>query len=419
MVRVAASEGYASTTIAHVVAEARVSRPTFYAHFRDKEHCFLAAVQDSQRKLAAAVREAVAAALPEQAMSVAARTLVAFADDQPERARVLMNEVLAGGPQALDARDAGVDELAEIVEAGQDEAGSDRRIPDIPAALVIGAVQRMLAVRLRRQDAVQELHGALQSWLEHYRTARAEQRRRTLAPGVAPAPWPLLPESRIRAPAPLPRAHGGARGARSENERERVLYATAEIAREKGYTASTVADIVRRAGVPRRVFSAHFASTQDAFMAVNELAFQRAMAITAAAFASGESWPERMWDGGRAFIAFVVDNPLIAYVAFVESNAVGPQAVGRVEQILAAFTIFLHEGYEWVPPRTTPPSAVVLEAIVTTAFEALYRECHRDQTSRLPRLLAHLVFIALAPFLGATGANRFIDSRSTDGDRRR
>ena len=42
MAEAVAEHSYGATTIAHVVSHAGVSRKTFYEHFRDKEHCFLA-----------------------------------------------------------------------------------------------------------------------------------------------------------------------------------------------------------------------------------------------------------------------------------------------------------------------------------------------------------------------------------------
>src|SRR6476469_4725276 len=43
MAAAVAEKGYAATTVADVIARARVSRKTFYEQFRDKEECFLAA----------------------------------------------------------------------------------------------------------------------------------------------------------------------------------------------------------------------------------------------------------------------------------------------------------------------------------------------------------------------------------------
>jgi AcrR family transcriptional regulator len=410
MVHVASREGYAAATIARVVAESGVSRATFYEHFRDRDECFLAAIGAAQHDFSHEVRLAVAEAAPQRSLSAATDALVAFAARAPEPAQLLMGEALAGGPRALDARDDGVGELAEIVETAQREVAAGAPTPDVSAALVIGATERMLAVRLRRGEGVLGLAAGLRAWLESYETPATARRWRTLVPVGAPVPWPLLPESKVRSPAPLARGQVSNRQV-SENERTRVLYAAAEVAREKGYAASTIADVLRRAGVERRAFNAHFADSQEALVAVHELAFQRAMAITAAAFVAGRTWPERVWEGGRAFVTFVLENPVIAHVAFVESSAVGADAVSRIDETLAAFTIFLQEGYQWVSEGVVPPSAVALEAIVATEFEAFYREVRRGEDQRLLGLLAHLVFMGLAPFLGADGASRFIDTR--------
>ena len=40
-----AAKGYASTSVADIIAAAGVSRKTFYEHFADKEACFLAAYE--------------------------------------------------------------------------------------------------------------------------------------------------------------------------------------------------------------------------------------------------------------------------------------------------------------------------------------------------------------------------------------
>jgi AcrR family transcriptional regulator len=54
-----ADKGYAATSVADVIALAGVSRKTFYAHFRDKEACFLAAYDTGAEAIYAAMVEAV------------------------------------------------------------------------------------------------------------------------------------------------------------------------------------------------------------------------------------------------------------------------------------------------------------------------------------------------------------------------
>ena len=54
------------------------------------------------------------------------------------------------------------------------------------------------------------------------------------------------------------------------------------------------------------------------------------------------------------------------------------------------------------------PSPVVGEAIVGGVFELLHDYVLRGRSARLPELADHVVYIALAPFMGAEGAWRAI-----------
>jgi len=53
-----AEKGYAATTIADVVANARVSKRTFYEHFADKEACLMALYGDACARIMAVLRSA-------------------------------------------------------------------------------------------------------------------------------------------------------------------------------------------------------------------------------------------------------------------------------------------------------------------------------------------------------------------------
>jgi AcrR family transcriptional regulator len=53
-----AEQGYAATTVADIIARARLSRRTFYEHFSDKQECFLAAYDTVVEQLLSAIRKA-------------------------------------------------------------------------------------------------------------------------------------------------------------------------------------------------------------------------------------------------------------------------------------------------------------------------------------------------------------------------
>lgn len=408
----AAGEGYLAVTIARVIAHAGVSRPTFYEYFRDREDCFLAVLAQAQQALHDEVTQAVGQAPAERAMTSALGALVRFAERRPQLARIVMNEPLTGGPRTLDARDQSIAELAVLIDRAEQQAPAHARTPDLAAGVLLGAVSRMIAARLREhRPADPGILDQLTPWLSSYEQPRGEQRWRALAPLAPAAPWPLLPETLLRAPPPLSERRARQREDLRENRRQRIMFATAEQSAEVGYTATTIAAITARAGVDRRAFNALFADKQEAFMAIHELSFQRTMALTAAAFAAGESWPERVWEAGRAFTQFFHSNPAMARVGFVDPYAVGEDAVRRVEDSHTAFTIFLEQGHAEAGGARAATGPLALQAIAAAIFEIAYREARREDDQRLSGLLPHIVFLCVAPFLTPAAANRFIDGR--------
>lgn len=409
MVAVANRDGYAGASVSTVIAEAGVSRPTFYEYFADKDDCFLAALAEVRGRLLEAVGEAMDDVRSRQVTQAALSALLEFARTHPAMARFLVGEAMAGGPRALDAHDEGIAEVARLIEAAE-QRESGATTPDLPTGLLIGAVFRLLASRLRR--GVPGSTGLLEDlldWIASYEQPAGDHRWR--APDPGPQPVRFTPQSQLLAPLALPPGRPRVSEEEvAENHRQRLFSAAARLAAERGYTATTITAITKRARIDRRAFYALFKDKQDTFLAVHEFGFRRVLAVTAGAFFAAGSWPERMWEGGRGFTQFLESNPTIAHVGFVEAYAVGPGAVQRVDDSAMAFAVFLQEGYQQ-QPRWGTPSRLALEAIVMSIFELVYRQARASATPQIHCTLPLLVFVCLAPFIGPARANDFIDEQ--------
>ncbi len=413
MVAAANRGGLAGANVSEVIAHAGVSRPTFYDYFADRDDCFLATVTDVQRQLVEQVHGAVRARAPEDAASAAVEALLRFAVSEPARARLLMKEALAGGRAVLDARDRGIAEIAQIVERSFAQAPAWEAIPDLPIAMVIGAIYRLLASRLRRGErALGGMLEELLGWIGSYEQPAGEQQPwHTLAPGPALAPSPFVSATPFQAaPRFAPHQPRPSEETLAENHRQRIMLATCQVVHEQGYTAATVAEITRLAGVDGRSFYRVFASKQEAFSAIYELGFQHLMSTCARAFFAGDSWPDRIWETMRAAAQFVQGDPALANIGFVTAYAVGPGEIQRVEDSRVSFTIFLQEGYRHDSQRN-PPSELALEAIMATIFEIVYHQARQSANPEIAGLLAHIVHLCLTPFMGPEQANRFIDKK--------
>jgi AcrR family transcriptional regulator len=402
--------GLEQTTIARVIERAGVSRPTFYAHFSDRQAGVLAALRGVQAALLAQIAKEISRQERQRAAQAAVAALLEFAEAQPAAACMLMNEGLAGGNEVLDARDEGLDATVALIESAYRELPRSSSLPDLPAELVIGAVHRVLASRLRRGErGLLSLQNDLLDWIASFERPIAEHRwaqGRTYPP---PARSAFLPEAPMRAPAPL----GAGRSRRSagtitENQRLRIIFATAAVIAERGYLMTSVAEIIRAAGVDPRVFYALFSDKQDALMAVHEFGFQRTMAVTAGAFFAADEWPTRIWEAVRAFTQCLDQNPSFSHTALIEGHSGGAETVQRLEDLMAGFTIFLQEGYQHQASNGRGPSTLALEAIAAANIEMLYRQARRGG-AQLAAQLAAIAFSCLAPFISPSRADEAID----------
>ena len=413
MIEVVASSGYADATIARVVAQAGVSQPTFYEHFSDKQDGFIQTLREIQQQLKVAVEASIEKASPVDARANTIKELIALASSSRAAALLLTNEAMAGGPHALDMRDQGITEIARLIDVAESGLSPDTPTPDLATEVALGAVYRLIAQRLRHgQSDLVKLAHELSAWMESYEVPISRHRWAQLEPVELQRRSRFAPATPLRAPEPAP--PGSSRRARRANQRERIMFAAAEAAQAKGYTESTVADIVRIAGVDYRAFSALFDSKQDAYMAVHEFGVLRVMAATAGGFFSGGSWSQRAWEAGRAFTQVLDNNPAIAHIGFVEAYAVGPAAVKRLEESLDAFTLFLQQGQR-LSRRGAQQPKVAIEAISVANFEMAYRQTRKGPDARLAGLLPHAIFISLAPFMGADATNEFIRRQLQSG----
>ncbi len=417
MVAAVGQGGYSRANVSSVILHAGVSRPTFYEYFTDKDDCFLTTLRDINGLLLARVEEALRTRPWEPPIEAALRDLVDFARHNPAMARCAMNETASGGPCALSVREAGIVSLATTVESAYGELTPTTSAPDISLETVFGAVHRVISSRLRHGErALAGLLEGLLAWVRGYETERPRHRWRSGQTYSPPARSSSSSKTAALLPARLaPGRPRASEGEVAENNRLRIMLATASAVAEKGYSATTLADIVKRAELDTYTFYKTFAEKQDAFMAAHDLGFQELMAVTADAFFAAASWPERVWEAAGAFIQVLERHPTIARAGFLEAYAVGPDAVERVEDSHTAFTTFLREGYR-LQTQIAPPPAVALEAIVCAVFEILHRRIREGREPQLVNLLPSVAHLCLTPFLGIDEANAFIDQKV---DRRR
>jgi len=157
--------GYAATTVADVVARARVSRNAFYQLFADKEDCFLASCDESSTE----VLEALYAQIGEETWTVALRNglriYLHWWQDSPEFAVAYMVDLQTAGRRALEQRDRAHERFAAMFDALAERARVEQPklppLPELATRLLVSGItelvgQEVRAGRLKNLEALED-----------------------------------------------------------------------------------------------------------------------------------------------------------------------------------------------------------------------------------------------------------------------
>lgn len=419
MTQAAARHGYADATVARVVEHAGVSRATFYEHFTDKEACFLAAFEQGAERLESSLRRIDADCPPERRAGALLDDLLADIAAAPAMARLLLVEALAGGPAAREARENLARTLETMLERWLGDPANGLRIGITGRAMMEGTAS-ILAMRAFRGETarIANLRGDILAWINSYlmpeessRLGLMEWERLGAGLGRGRA---AKPKTELE-PRRLPRGKSATSPEVVAGEhRERILVAIAQLMRTKGYTAMTVADIVKAGSVSRETFYELFRSKEDAFLATQSVALEKSIAVTAAAFFGGETWPARVWDGLAALLRYIGRQPDLLYLDVFESYAAGAGAIRRSFDNKMAFTLFLEDGYRQTPAAARLPR-LCSEAIGGSILGLLRWQVREGRTERALEVLPQAAYLVLAPFAGPAAAMELVEAKVAEG----
>src|SRR5436190_23819710 len=184
--------------------------------------------------------------------------------------------------------------------------------------------------------------------------------------------------------------------------RRRILDAAVEAFAERGYEATSVAEIAAAAGITKPVLYDHFSSKRDLFVELMERARDELTLRGAEAMAADAPLEERVRTAVDAFYAFVEEQPAAARVLLVAprgepelqdaSRQVQAEATARLAALLAAepdllagaadrerrlelFMEFMKQGLhglaEWWSEHPDVPRAALVDAVMDVGWRGL------------------------------------------------
>jgi AcrR family transcriptional regulator len=204
-------------------------------------------------------------------------------------------------------------------------------------------------------------------------------------PAMARTPWgdaTQLRERKLRPGRGTPRAEA------ERNQRERLFAAMVATVDEKGYEATTVADVVQLSGVSRSAFYKHFEDKQACFLAAVEAMVEP----TLRKLGGDESAPPGIERARKAFhslIELIVDQRAAAKMCIVEVYAAGPEGAAMVDRSMDQATALTAGLLEQVPERKGMPTELV-RAIVGGIQKVIHKRLYRGKEEELLELAPQL-----------------------------
>lgn len=383
MVAICARKDYTDVSVANLAELSGVSSRSFYGLFRDKEECLLATMEEILGAVEATTRRALGA---ERASGwqarVAVETFVAVVAAQPAAARLCLVTALCAGEGSRARMDDAINRFGTTIAAALEEIPGHAGMPAALSEAILGGIAIMLYRRLASTElgGIAQMAPALEGW----------------ALGVPSPPGPLRSRARgtrMRAAAEpaLFAAHVPA---------ERILRALAGLIAEKGYTATTIADVAARAQISQNTFYKHFRDKRNAFDAALEAGSAQFLAATVPAIRRHGRWPGAVRTGLEAACAWLTAERDYAHLLAVEAYAVGPQAVQRRDASLREIMTALAE----IAPADTALEPLAMEVNSGAAQALAYRRVRAREFDALAEIPTLITYLLLAPQLGDEAA---------------
>jgi AcrR family transcriptional regulator len=183
----------------------------------------------------------------------------------------------------------------------------------------------------------------------------------------------------------------------ASHKRRRMMDAIAELTAERGYEATKIADIVRRAAVARKTLYDNFDGKEDLFLSAVDTALAEMRVVVEGACeqmngASGAG----IVAGLEALLDFVAEHPAAARMCMVEAISATPSSARLYDAGMRKFVDLLRQS----APADADLPGTIEESLVGGVAWILQLQIRRGEAEQAAELLPELSQFVLSPYLG-------------------
>jgi AcrR family transcriptional regulator len=175
----------------------------------------------------------------------------------------------------------------------------------------------------------------------------------------------------------------------------------------RGASSVTVARVIARAGVSRRLFYELFADIEACFLGTFEWVIGQARIVAVEAYTAEDAWRDALRSALGALLHFFDEQPLLAQLAVVHAAGGGPRVLERRSQVIVQLCEIVDRGAQVSDNRV--PGPVVAEGVVGAVIAVLYTRLLEEgsgEGTRLIDLHGELMSLIVLPYLGASVARK-------------
>ncbi len=201
-----------------------------------------------------------------------------------------------------------------------------------------------------------------------------------------------------------------------ELQRARIVRAIAEeMATREDPHAVTVADILTRAGVSRRVFYDLYRDRDECLLDAFEWGLQLAGAEMYAAYSRESRWQDGVREALGALLELLDREPVLARLCIVQALGAGGPVLQRRTEALETLGEYVDRGRLESACRTEPPEMAaegVVGAVLAVIHTRLLAAGGQSDPRPLSELRGPLMSLILLPYMGAAKAGRELNRPS-------